>query len=257
VSRSMSRAIVVSAIIVLTPGCAASPPAPVAADAAAAPEPVVQVVADKPASVAVVVEEPERPVPQEIPADCADDGDASTCTPGTTFAKRMCKSTYPDIALALFHGKTPWSRAYVRQDMEAWYASARRSRPFTLKYAEEVIVLASRVPSTAGGVSVSGGGSYDVVRWDGTCVSLMEGELSFRAPSTPDVAEIRWRRLNDDITRTLEKDRRIAFRNGKRREACRADRDERRCARAKSQLSQMIATYVRGGGDLPTPKMLP
>lgn len=178
------------------------------------------------------------------------------CTPPAEFVERMCKSAQPDLALTLFRRGTPWTRAFVRQPMEAWYASGGRSRPMKLKYAEEVLIVAERAPSN-GAVQVSGSGSFDVLRWDGSCVSLMSGEVSLRYGGTPDVAEIPWKRLDDAIKERLVLDTRIAFRNDKRLEACRGGDHERRCEDARLGLSRSIADYLRVGGEIPLPKTIP
>ncbi|MCA9621957.1 MAG: hypothetical protein KC731_23190 [Myxococcales bacterium] len=257
----MRQTTIICLMPLLALGCSAASPQPVAPSAAleeqarapeTEPAPAIvdeeapPVEAEAPAEVAVV----EQEEPRSLPTACAEGSEP--CTPPTDFVQRLCKAQKLDVALALFQRGTPWTRAYVRQDMEAWYASARRSRPRQLKYAEEVLVVASRAPSGM----VIGGGSYDVLRWDGSCVSLMAGELSFRAPSTPDVATIPWRHLEDPMASVLTKNRKIAFRNDKRREACKSD-DEVRCEEAESFLSLTIADYVRGGGELPPPRRVP
>jgi hypothetical protein len=204
------------------------------------------------------LEAPAEVVPQErvLPTDCASDGEL--CTPPADFARRLCQTSTPDLALTLFRKGTPWTRAYLRGDMEAWYVAegARRpSSPKQLRYAEEVIVVHSRA-QPKGGVQISGMDSYDVYRWDGTCVSVMAGELSFRPPATPDVAPIAWKRLDDAVQEALEKSKKIAFRNMKRREACR-EGDADRCEQAVEMLSRMIAEHLREGGEVPAPRRLP
>lgn len=257
----MHRLVVCVVPLTLT-ACAAAPsptavdgpsdlsPAPAEAPTPALDAPPDDTATDEPSDAAGATPPPEDDAAQTIPTTCAQDGDI--CRPPKAFAERLCKSPKPDVALAMFHGSTPWTRAYVRGDMEAWYASARRSRPYQLRYAEEVIVVASRQKS--GAIQVSGSGSYDVLRWDGSCVSLMEGELSFRRPSDPDVAPIVWKRLDERITAALAKHPAIAYRNGKRREVCKGfgASDDPRCELAETMLSRKIAEYVRAGGELPT-----
>jgi hypothetical protein len=194
---------------------------------------------------------------RDIPNQCAV-ADAKVCSPPASFVEQLCKIQNPDVALAMFSKQMPWTRAWVRGNLEAWYASARRSRPRQLKYAEEVIVVATR-GGGGSGVQVSGAGSYDVYRWDGSCVSLMEGEITFHQPATPDVAVIDWKHLDDGIKDALEKNQSIAFRSGKRRDACRdaSEKGVKNCEKAEAGLSRSIAEYVRGGGDFPTPTLLP
>jgi hypothetical protein len=226
-----------------------SPEAPSAAVPPPAPTPIAV-----PAAAFVEVSHPEEPR-RELPVSCTNPA-ASVCTPPAEFVERLCKHAQPDVALSLFKKGTPWTRAWVRQPMEAWYASGGRSRPMKLKYAEEVLVVAERAGS-GGAVQVSGSGSFDVLRWDGSCVSLMSGELSLRYNGTPDVAEIPWKRLDEAIQAQLVRDPRIALRNDKRLEACKGGVEDRRCEDARLGLSRSIADYLRAGGEVPPPKTIP
>ena len=158
-----------------------------------------------------------RKEPVAIPTACADAA-AEICTPPADFVEHLCETSRPNVALTMFRKDTPWSRAYVRvNNLEAWYASGSRSRPAKLEYREELLVLKDRSAS-ADGMVVSGAGSYDVLRWDGTCVSVMNDEISLRSYGMPAVAIIDWRRLDPDIQTALEQDQKIVFRNENRRE---------------------------------------
>ncbi|MEM9696238.1 MAG: hypothetical protein AAGA56_27075 [Myxococcota bacterium] len=250
----MKREWVIGAAVgtLVTVGCsrpkAKAPPLPPAADAAA------------PAAVlttAALDEREKTPEHATLPAHCAD-REAEVCTPPVSFAKRLCESRYPEVALAMFQKDTPWTRAYLQGPVEAWYAGGARTKKVQLRYAEEVLVVASRVrPPSGGGVQVSGSGSYDVIRWDGQCVSVMEGELSLRPFRESDVASIPWRRLSKRHRRTLSADEAIALRNDRRREACKANPRAKRCENAELGLSRSIARYVRKGGELPALDSIP
>lgn len=203
------------------------------------------------------VKQEEREGPVAIPTECADSG-AKICTPPPEFVEELCESSRPNVALTMFHKDSPWTRAYVRVNkLEAWYASGSRSRPAELSYREELIVLKDR-SATSDGMVVSGAGSYDVLRWDGTCVSVMNDEISMSAYGMPEVATIEWRRLDPDIQTALEKDQKIVFRNKHRRDKCKAlgSGSSSSCSKAKKGLSRMIAAYVRRGGDVPFRKHL-
>jgi hypothetical protein len=252
----------ISFVLVLLVGCASSPAPTTASDAdvpeeQAAPPRTAAEEVERVASLASRQMATTQAKQRDIPNDCAV-ADAKLCSPPSEFVEQLCKVQNPDVALAMFSKQMPWTRAWVRGNLEAWYASARRSRPRQLKYAEEVIVVASR-GGGGGAVQVSGSGSYDVYRWDGSCVSLMEGEITFYQPATPEVAVIDWKHLDDGIKDALEKNQSIAFRNGKRREACKdfSENGAKKCEKAEAGLSRSIAEYVRGGGELPTPRLLP
>lgn len=201
--------------------------------------------------------EPAAPRPMALPSDCANP-DAEYCVPPPDFVERLCATRYPNVALAMFHKATPWTRAYVRvRKMEAWYVQAGRSRPHTLTFAEEVIIIADR-SAGPGGLKVSGSGSYDVYRWDGSCVSVMSDEVSTRPPGNPDVAPITWRHLDEGIRDALMGHRKIQFRNDLRVKNCKENEAAKKCLRARSGLSRMVGDFVRHGRtELPLPASVP
>ncbi len=243
-------------VVVALVGCAsadrtaeAPPPPPTAA--LFIPEDI-----EPPASPTAEVIEPAHQ-PMVLPLACADK-DAEMCVPPADFVERLCATRHPNVALAMFNKGTPWTRAYVRvQKLEAWYVPAGRSRPLELKFAEEVLVIADR-SAGPGGMKVSGSGSYDVYRWDGSCVSVMSDEVSTRPPGTPDVAIIPWRHLDDNIRDVLMEQRSIQFRNGLRVKSCKENAAAKKCLRARAGLSRMVADCVRRGtAELPLPNALP
>jgi hypothetical protein len=261
----MKKWICAAALAPLASACAASPqrpdhaargPEPHAVEAAvvfaSAAEPTVKAsTGDDPGAPRERVADRDAPPLAEMPSECAREG-AATCTPPAAFVERLCSRRSLDVALAMFRKGTPWRRAYVRGDLEAWYAGARRTSPKQLRFAEEVLIVADRSGS-ASDVKISGSASYDVYRWDGSCVSLMQGELTFRAPGVPVVANIPWLHLDEGLQNRLASDRRINYLNDKRRKACKAFGDsslKQRCDEAKLDLSLLIADYVRRGGKI-------
>jgi hypothetical protein len=196
--------------------------------------------------------DPPKPDPVTIPTAC-DSKDGEICLPPAAFVQQLCQGPQPNVAFTLFRKGTPWTRAYVRRnEMEAWYASGGHSRPAKLRFAEELIVLATRTKAT-GGMQVSGSGSYDMFRWDGTCVSVMSDEISLRCPTMPDVAPIPWKRLDSDIQSALLKNAKVSFRNDGWQKACKetGPGSDRHCETAELSLSRIIGEFVRGGGEIP------
>ena len=191
----------------------------------------------------------EEPAALEMPTECATSG-AKVCTPPTAFVDKLCQSKSPDLALSMFRKRTPWTRAYLRRDMDAWYTGVRLSSPVHLVLDEEVIVVAARTGGSSG-VQVSGSGSYDVYRWDGKCVSVMEDEVSLRRPPTPQSAPIVWKSLTETTHEALLDDRAIKVRLDLQQSRCSANSSAPRCIEATSALMHLIADYVRKGGKLP------
>lgn len=184
-----------------------------------------------------------------VPTACASAG--ALCTPSKDFVDALCKRRQPNVALTLFRKGSPWTRTYVRaRNLEAWLVGGRRASPAKLKLFEEVIVVRDR-SAGEGGIRVSGAGSYDVVRWDGTCVSVMSDEVNPRRPGEPEAATIQWRDLTAGVREALLKDTRIAYRDDKRKEHCNAEKGGTRCVQARERLGQMVAVIIREGGVVP------
>jgi hypothetical protein len=257
-SKRIGLVFAVSALV----GCGAS--APIASSPKSAESAV-----NEPAAVAPVAHAPENtaveeaarqddaqedePTALEMPTECATSG-AKVCTPPSAFVAKLCMSKSPDLALSMFRKSTPWTRAYLRRDMDAWYTGARLTSPVKLVLNEEVIVVASRTGASSG-VQVSGSGSYDVYRWDGKCVSVMADEVSLRRPPVPESAPIVWNALTEATHEALLDDRAIKARQALQRDRCGKDSSTPRCTEATAALNHLIADYVRKGGKLPDSRL--
>jgi len=200
----------------------------------------------------------EKPI-TALPTECErkDDG---VCLPPANFAKRLCGGFFPDVALSMFAKGTPWTRAYLRRDVEAWNASGGVSSSDKLVFDEEVLILVQRKPDT-GGMTVSGAsGSLDVLRWDGTCASLMGEEVTTRTPPAAKYAKIPWKSLSDDIQHALMADEKISDTVITRKKECKGatmgDVSDK-CVKADVKMSKVIVDYVRKGGAIPAPTRLP
>src|SRR5580704_16903898 len=121
-------------MVVITAACGGSPP-PHAEEATAS-------------SAAIVAPESEPtpsppPPPLVMPTACAP-GDADTCMPGVAFADRVCAASHADVALALFAKGSPWTRIYLRGDVDGSNAEGGASTRARLLFDEEVLVLKRR-----------------------------------------------------------------------------------------------------------------
>ena len=227
----------------------------VSAPAFAAPDPA-------PATPEPPLQAKEAEAPQvaqsELPTSCAVKRNGR-CMPPGQFVQNLCHGHYPDVALALFAKGTPWARAYVTRDLEAWDASrSRRGREAApMSRDEEVIVLADR---SGGSGMIVGGGSFDVLRWDGSCASLMADEVTFDKPIQVQSAEIPWRQLDAPIRDALLGDRKIATADTDHRRSCHGGRmgaKSAACRRAEERLTLLVAEQVRKGATLPPPAHFP
>jgi hypothetical protein len=203
----------------------------------------------EPTEVATVDSEADEDI--DVPTTCSSEG-GDVCTPTSAFVEKLCRKRQPNVALTLFRKGSPWTRTYVRvRNMEAWLVGGRRTSPAKLKLFEEVIIVHDRSASE-GGIKVSGAGSFDVLRWDGTCVSVMSDEVATRRPGSPEVATIQWKRLDAGVRKVLKEDSRIAYRDEQRKEHCKGAKSAHRCEAARDRLSEMVASYIRAGGSVPS-----
>lgn len=206
----------------------------------------VEVIADPPAAATAEAEKPEADpnAAFQLPETCADPN-AAICTPTPRTAEELCRRSSQDLALGMFRGGTPWRRAFVRHDLDAWYTGARRTAPAPLSQGEEVIIIMNRT-APGSGVQV-GGGNYDVYRWNGSCASVMADEVSFDKPTFPKTAPIVWERLDDETQTGLLGDRAIQLRKDVAKRTCREDGTAPDCVTAREALTALIAKRVRHG----------
>lgn len=234
-------------------GGAAEPAATPASEprpAAATPDPGAPATAAK--------EAPEKAGPVEVPTTCETvDG---FCLPPARFTKKLCASFHPDVALAMFAKGTPWTRGYLRMNVDAVNASGGMSSGDKLVFDEEVLVLVRRKADT-GGMQVSGaGGGFDVLRWDGTCATLSAEEMTTQAPPKAKHPKLKWQDLGEATQGKLLEDAKIAKINTDRRKECKGvtiGAVSDKCVKAVDALSLAIVDWVRQGGSVPLPPALP
>ncbi|MBI4700229.1 MAG: hypothetical protein HY744_03515 [Deltaproteobacteria bacterium] len=202
---------------------------------------------------------PAKPAPERLLRTCAA-GPAELCLPAPAFAARLCDGDYPTVALALLHKSSPFTRGYLRGKVRAWNASGGGASEETLEFDEEVLVLRRRAES-AGGIQVSGaGGGYDVLRWDGACVTLADGELTLQPAPRPKSARIVWQRLEVEMREALRRDGAINeayLRLAKECKGASMGVVSRACVEADTALGRRIADYVRAGGAIAEPSKVP
>jgi hypothetical protein len=195
---------------------------------------------------------------KQIPAACAGDG---ACVMPRGFVKRLCSGAYPELALMLFQKGSPWRRAYV---------SVKEAAPFNglngpssdekLTFEEELLVLSENKVDT-GGMQVSGAGSsFDLLRWDGTCVTLSAEEVRLAAPSKPKHATIGWRTLEDATQSALLQNEQVAKVVAERKKECKGatmGTVTAKCEKADRTLNDLVVEAVRGGTAVPKPAKVP
>jgi hypothetical protein len=224
----------------------ASSPAPQAAEPA--PES-----AAEPVAVRAAISDP---APAPIPTECATT-DKGLCLPDAEYAQKLCAGFYPEVALAMFGKDTPWTRMYLSGNTESWNASGGHAARTKLAFDEEVIVLTRRAPRTGGIVMTGVGDTFDVLRWDGSCVSLEAGEMTARKPPQAKRAPIAWPRLAETTKTALRAAPKVAASLDRLSKDCEGDAAKTKCAKAEIALTNAIADHVRAGAALPLPARRP
>jgi hypothetical protein len=182
--------------------------------------------------------------PTALPTSCADPT-AATCTPPGNFVERLCQKPHPDIALAFF-GKTPFTRLYLKGRMDE------------LMFQEEVLALRFHGQAKGGMQIGSGHGSYDVLRWDGSCAMAVDADiLSTSSPSKPKAARVLWHRVGNAMQDALisgsDAVKKARAKRGKECQGAMTGDVSAACQKADSALVDAVVDYVRGGGSLPPP----
>lgn len=199
------------------------------------------------------------PPAKGLPASCASN-EGGVCVPDPDFAKRMCNGSFPDVGLALMAKESPFTRMYLKGDMDGWNADGGASARAKLFFDEEVLALRRRAAPKGGMVVGSGGGGYLVMRWDGNCYTVDDNEVTSKRPPAPKHSPIPWRFLGDKTKDALLADAKVTAAYQRRGKECKGATSgdvTKACEQADSALSAAVVAAVRGGLAVPTPDRLP
>lgn len=186
--------------------------------------------------------DPDAPLP--VPSECAD-ASSDVCTPPSNFVQRLCAKPNQNVALALFAKATPFTRLYLKGKVDE------------LLFDEEVLAL-RRHTQPKGGIQVgSGAGSYEVLRWDGSCSQAVEAEMVTKTrPAKPKTARVQWSRIDENAQNALiagsDAVKKAHAARGKECKGAMMGDVTAACERADAQLVDGVVQYLRGGGALPT-----
>lgn len=192
-----------------------------------------------------------------VPTSCVEGGEG--CNVPKDFLKRLCASTYPNVALVMFGHGTPWTRAYLTRKTQAWNAEGGASVNDMLDFDEQVLLLATR-GAPKGGMQVSGSGGFQALRWDGACVTLASEEVTTRTPPKAKHPRIEWRYIEDGMREALRKDARVEEAYQAQRKECKGvsvGDVSKKCVEADGKLGDAIVRFVEDTGGLPEPEKLP
>jgi hypothetical protein len=198
-----------------------------------------------------------------IPAECSGKGDA--CVPPSPWVSKLCNGVYPEVALHMFRKGTPWTRLFSKARAPAFNTAggAPSLSDEKVDMHEELIALRRNDDGRgmrAGEMQMGEIAGYDVLRWNGSCVTLHDGEFSTRPPRRVAHSRVEWRWLSDPIRSALQSDEDVHEAFIARRKECRGatmGTVSKACVKQDNQLVDAIVAYVRSGGDLPEPSEHP
>lgn len=198
------------------------------------------------------------PIFQGVPSECAQP--EKECFPQTSWVNSLCEEVYAEVALVMFRGGSPWQRRYLRRRTDAVNASGGASISGQMPAGEEVLILRSR-GGGANDIQVgSGGGQFDALRWNGSCVSLEGNELTSRVPSRVKHARVEWKWLGDNMRSALRESDVLTGAYRARRKECRGARSgsvSKKCQRLDDTFVATIVKEVRAGLTLSEPETMP
>lgn len=244
------KKLVVSSVLALASlaGCGSSKSEPPPKTAAHASEPT------------EVEPESQRSPRDTLPKKCAKGKKyRDECVPPPGWVRRLCEDVYPDVALHMFRPGTPWKRLYMVARAEPFNASGGASLlGDKLEPGEEVIALRRRDGRT--GVQVGETSGYDVLRLNGSCATIHDGDYTEKKPREVVYSKVEWRRIGLPLRNALESSPEVSAAYEARRKACKgqsigivgAD-----CERNDRALVQEIVRYVLAGKALPPPTKAP
>jgi hypothetical protein len=194
-----------------------------------------------------------------LPNQCHNVGDL--CLPPRDFVRRLCQGAFTGAAFHLLEKSSPYTRGYVRsRKVKAVNTLGGPSSETELTFGEEVLILTRTGEAKPGQMEISGMGGYDVLRWDGTCATLSDGELSQRPPIPPRHAPLDWRYIDTNIQEALLLDESIRDARQAQRKHCHGvslGTRSAQCVQADDRLNDRIVLVVRSGLALPPPDALP
>jgi hypothetical protein len=159
----------------------------------------------------------------------------------------------------MFKPGTPWQRFYMLARAEPFNASGGASLlGDKLEMGEEVIALRRR--ANDGEMRIGDQSGYDVLRWNGACATIHDGDFSITPPRTVRHSRVEWRKLSVDMRTALEAEPEIQETYAARRRHCRGatlGEVTAQCEQYDKLLVEEVVRHVRTGAPLPGPVKVP
>jgi hypothetical protein len=208
-----------------------------------------------------LAQDPKKP---RIPRRCAKGKKhRGECVPPPGWVRRLCDDVYPDVALHMFSPGTPWKRLYMLARAEPFNASGGASLlGDKLERGEEVIALKRRSGDDDEGQIQVGeiNAGYDVLRWNGACATIHDGDYAQERPSRIVQSKVEWRRLGLPLRQQLEAQPAISAAYEARRKSCKGfniGQVSGDCETNDKLLMQEVVRYIQSGPELPAASRMP
>lgn len=213
-----------------------------------------------PADEAPVTSSAEDPEVASLLPRCKQTGEDGECLPPSRWVDKLCSGVHPEVALHMFRGGSPWKRLYSRARAPAYNGAGGPSlSDERVEKGEELIALRRNSDgrgSSAGEISIGDTAGYDLLRWNGSCVTMHDGEFSPKTPRRRQHARVEWRWLGEDVRSALQTDGNVKQAYVARRKECKGatlGQVTKKCVEREDSLVAAIVDYVRSGGPLPEP----
>ena len=209
--------------------------------------------AEEPAPVAKApVEVREAP---DVPTYCA--SKEKPCMPPPEFIEQLCQGRFASVAPYLFQKHTPFERHYVKNrncQMKTAFGGPTGDHP--IAYAEELLLLRVKSGPAAQGKKPPVP-ELDLLRWDGTCVTLSKRDVVTYLPGVAKAAPLEFDELDTTMRAAVVRDKKLEALRAARETECKQDPKGSACEKARQSLSDQLVTAIRQGLRLPMPRERP
>jgi hypothetical protein len=124
-----------------------------------------------------------------------------------------------------------------------------------MEYGEEVLAL--RRHSGTGEIEIGDQAGYDVLRWNGACATIHDGDFTSTPPRRKGHSRVEWPKLSDETQHALAFDPVVSATYRERRNHCQGVTTfglvSRECVDFDHKLVDEIVRYVRTSPSLPEP----
>ena len=201
---------------------------------------------------------PPPPEPQEapdIPTYCA--SAAKPCVPPPDFVELLCRDRFASVAPYLFQKHTPFVRLHVKsRSVELGNSFKGPTGSNAVAFAEELVLLRV-ISESAENAKKPPLERYDLLRWDGTCLTLPKTDVVTYLPGMPQAAPVEFNEFDSTMRVALLRDKKIGKLHDDRERVCQQGQASEGCTKASKALSEGIVGAIRQGLRLPMPRERP